>query len=797
MSVDEVLLIDESRLQMPSLPNDFVLRSGLVAYLNENIHKSLTVVCAGAGFGKSTLISGWLQQSAHRSAWVSVQADHNDLRFFLSHLIVAVQAEVPGFGTTLLPLLQTLPLPPVEYLAVELKNELGRLSTPFILVLDDLHLVDNSAVFQILHVLLDPPLDTLHLCIISRKELPIPLSRLRSKNRLNEITDQQLRMSRDEMDCFLGEAMNVSDRFWIEERAEGWAAGLRLFKLQFSLGRSLKFSQKDTEPNFFDSFFTEEILSGFGDSCLDALFKISILSQFNSDLVDVLIDSHSKGGCTGFSLIKYLLQENIFVIILGANRQWYRFHHLFHDLLRKEFKKRFTLVEQMELHEKAAYWFGENEMIDEALFHAKIAGKDEWSGRLVATQFHRVLVQDKDHLLEGWLAQIPEEIIQKEPQLQIVRMWVLKDQEAFHLLPEMVEKLERSDSGENIELQAYFHFFRGIVLFWGGFLQQASLNFKKTLTLLPLSKYAGTLGETRVYYVTTMQMLGRGDEVDSDLQKRLLSENLPANYRLKLFGALIFKHILAGNLEMAVHYAFQIKKQSENLFLVAWADYIIGSVYLRQNKLEQAKAYLEKSLVRRYMMDLVSPVDCFSAQLLVLQAQGAEKDFQSVLHQFQEFVRGRNNSHFRNWFFSIQARLALQQQNLAHAEKLFRRVEHLDHSQNFLFWVEDPRITYCRLLLARNTVQSLEEASVLLKGYLQKAQEIHHALLLIEVQLLLAILAKKQGDEVLSVAWLEAALESAKFGGVFYLFLEVAAEIKELLPKVKPSFQSLEFFRAS
>ena len=270
--------IDLARLQRPNLPSDLILRPTLLAYLNENIHKSLTMVCAGAGFGKSTLISSWLQNLEYYSAWISIQVADSDLRLFLSHLIATIQAKVPGFGNAIQPLLQTVPLPPVEYLAIELKNELAQLPTPFVLVLDDLHLVDHSSVFPLLQVLLEPPLDPLHLCILSRKELPLPLSRLRSKNRLNEISTHQLRMTHEEIKGFLGNSMNDADCSWVQERAEGWVAGLRLFKLQSSLNQHLRLFKKEEESNIFDSFFTEEILDGFNASCLNALFKISILT---------------------------------------------------------------------------------------------------------------------------------------------------------------------------------------------------------------------------------------------------------------------------------------------------------------------------------------------------------------------------------------------------------------------------------------------------------------------------------------------------------------------------------------
>jgi LuxR family maltose regulon positive regulatory protein len=188
-------------------------------------------------------------------------------------------------------------------------------------------------------------------------------------------------------------------------------------------------------------------------------------------------------------------------------------------------------------------------------------------------------------------------------------------------------------------------------------------------------------------------------------------------------------------------------------------------------------------------------VDGFSAQLLALRAQGKEEAFQVTLQTFREFVQERNRPHFRSWFFSVQTRLALQENNLPQAEQHFQQVELSEDDQNFLFWMEDPRITHCRLLLARNTVQSLEEAAQRLSSYLKKATAHHLALLTIEVRILLALLAQKQNHPEAAIDHLEKAIQLADASGALYLFTEVADDIKTLLPQINPAFQTLELFR--
>jgi len=792
--------VDFSRLHNPGIPSDFVERSVLFDRLDEGVQKALTLVCAGAGFGKSTLVSGWLKKSAYSFAWVSLQEDHAEPRNFFAHLIAAVQQVEPGFGEGILPLLQISPLPPIHYLSVELKNELGKLPSPFVLVLDDLHLINTASVFEFLQVLLEPPLKSLHLCIISRKRPSFRLSKLWSRGEISEIGSDQLRMTREEMDIFFGGSVGSEVCSVMQERLEGWVAGLRLFKLRISQGRGVEGSlnMEGGTESLFDAYFMEEILEGFSADCLGSLLRISILSQFHPRLVDALVGNSEAGGCDGRVMVEYLLNENLFVVVLDAKNQWYRFHHLFHELLRKELEKVVSPEIEKQLHERAARWYGKQGMIEEALSHAGKAGIVDWAASLVAEQFFKVLEEDNDYILESWLVQLPEGAIQKKPMLEIARMWVLKDREAFHLLPELLESLLKKSPELDGELQAYVLFFQGIVQFWGGLIEPSVQSFRKTLTLLSAPKHSGILGETQVYYATAMQMLGKGDGVEAEIEKRLLCENVPASYRLKLVGALLFRNMFAGNMGKSFFLGNRLKRlceESNNLFVLTWTNYVLGNIHLRQNRFEEAQGFFSSALKKRYMMDLSSPADCFSAQLLALQAKGDAEGFQSVLRDFKEFVQEQNNALFRMWFFSVQTRLALQQKDFSRAERFFQQVEFSGDTHNFLFWIENPRITYCRLLISRNTTQSLEEATGLLLGYLENAKATHHVLLEVEVRILLAILEKEKKQESTALEHLELAIKLAAPSDLFYLFTEVGDELEPLFLKTDPKFQSLEFFK--
>ena len=795
------IYIDLNRVRAPALPSDFVLRERLFDQLDAHTDKALTVVCAGAGFGKSCLMAGWLNRISSDYAWIALQEKDNRFDFFLSHVIIAVQQVRPDFGQDLLSLLQASPIPPASYLTTQLKNDLTQFSSPLIIVFDDLHLIKDSEVWNCLQILLTPPVSSLHFYFLSRKSLPLHLAKLRLQDEVFEVDTHALRLDAREMDRFFDLDLSGSMRSFIQTQSEGWIAGLRLFKLHFARGRfstDLQVLPKQMS-HLFDSYFMEEIFSAFSSSCLNSLLKTSILSVFHPRLVDALIGSSDLEECNGRAMIQSLLDANLFLVVLDEKNQWYRFHHLFRDLLEKKAMRIFSKEERKEMHERAAVWYMENQMMDEAFFHAKKAGKMEWIAAWVSDRFFQTLERDQDYLLEDWFSQIPEALVQKIPRLHIVRMWILKDREAFHLLPDLITQFLRLHSAVDEELEGYILFFQGILCFWGGDLEQSARKFESVLNRLLLPKHTGVLGETEVYYATVMQMLGRGDEASQSIKNKLLCKNFSPNYQKKLLGALVFRNLLAGKLDVVLENTYQMKQLNEgahaNPFFAAWSDYILGIVYFYKNKLKKAEYYLSEALKRRYTMDLITPADCFSTQLLVLQAKGDVERVAETVQTFKCFVEERNNSFFQIWFFSVQARLALQNEALSLAEGFFEKIEALDSAQNFLFWAEEPRITYCRLLLSRNTAESLEDVGNLLSGYLERAESTHNVLLQIKIHLLFVIQKIGKKSEALALKHLKAAVVLAMPGEVVQPFFELKDDLYSLLLQIKGRSRRAVFVR--
>ncbi|MDX1417283.1 MAG: LuxR C-terminal-related transcriptional regulator [Candidatus Promineifilaceae bacterium] len=392
----------------------------------------LILVSAPAGFGKTTLISAWLAQAADlQTAWLSLDEGDNDPIRFLAYLIAAVQGPEPDAGETAVRLLQSPQPPPVETILTFLINDLSQDDRPLILVLEDYHVITTSAVHQALAFLLDNQPPHLNLLLTTRSDPPLPLSRLRARGQIVEIRANDLRFTTDEAGKFLNQVMGLNltreALAALEERTEGWIAGLQL--------AALSMQGRGDLTNFISSFtgshrliidyLSEEVLNQQAIPVRKFLLATSILERVCGQLADALTQSSS-----GQETLEYLEQANLFLIPLDDERRWFRYHHLFGDVLRKRLQlvppsQTNGVIEAAELHSRASAWFEQEGFIDEAIQHALAATDVERAVALVE-QYSLVMFQHSNILsVRSWLERLPSELVLTRPRLILAHGWVM------------------------------------------------------------------------------------------------------------------------------------------------------------------------------------------------------------------------------------------------------------------------------------------------------------------------------------------------------------------------------------
>jgi len=448
-----------TKLHIPDPMIVLVKRKRLFSLLDECLArgKRLVLVKSPAGSGKTSLISGWLKTRTEAKAWVALDANDNDAQSFLLYFLHAVEQAFPELsGKLLLPQTSDL-VNPIEQTMANMINELDALERPLIICLDDYHLIESSCIHSALSFFLANMPATVTVVLLTRTQAAIPLSRLRVHDQLLEILADDLAFSLDETKLFFEQAhqLTLSPREieQISEKTEGWAAGLQLTALacKTSPYEAEKFSYSSNllgTHEFVADYLLEEVLDRLPDAIQNFLMKTSILDRFNIALCgDVL----GEGVDSVEEKINILLKHNLFLIALDANRSWFRYHHLFAELLQSRLQKKFPgFTEQG--HKVASGWFEKNGMLIEAIDHASKSADQDRISNLLRDHWVEILHQGNIDLFLLWLKFVPEEKMKTEPLLCVAAGWALCLQGNF---VEAIKRIQQAELGLQNTLSAH------------------------------------------------------------------------------------------------------------------------------------------------------------------------------------------------------------------------------------------------------------------------------------------------------------------------------------------------------
>lgn len=417
-----------TKLYIPSPPPKAVSRSRLVEWLNEGLKRKLTLISAAAGFGKTTVVSEWAASSAQPVAWLSLEAADSDPGRFLAYFISALRTIAPGIGERVLAMIQTPQPPSHESIFTTLLNEISDLPDSFVFVLDDYHAIDSRIIDTALAYLIERLPPQMHLLIATREDPQLPLARLRARDQLAELRITDLRFTTSEASRFLNDAMGLSlsaeSIAALETRTEGWIAGLQLAAISMQ-------GHKDTEGfvksftgshRFVMDYLVEEVLQQQPESVQTFLLRTSILNRMCGSLCDaVLLDGSDSGQAT----LDYLERSNLFILPLDNERRWYRYHHLFAELLRQRLlhgpgnERGPGSPSISELHIRASQWFESNSLEIEAFHHAVAANDIERAERLIEGKGTPLHLRGLVNAMLDWLGSLPKEVMDARPSLWV------------------------------------------------------------------------------------------------------------------------------------------------------------------------------------------------------------------------------------------------------------------------------------------------------------------------------------------------------------------------------------------
>jgi LuxR family maltose regulon positive regulatory protein len=408
----------------------------LIERLNEGLNsgRKLTLISASTGFGKTTVVSEWVAACERSIAWLSLDEGDNDPSCFLTYVVAALQTISASIGVRVLGLLQSPQPPPTESILTTLINDISTIPDNFILVLDDYHVIDakpieNALTFLVRHL---PP--QMHLVIATREDPPLPLARLRARGQLTELRAADLRFTPTEAADYLNHVMGLNlsteNIAVLETRTEGWIAGLQLAALAFHGMISMQGYQQQDLTRFIKAFtgshhfvmdyLVEEVLHQQSEGIQSFLLRTSILNRLCGSLCDaVLLDP----SVSGKDILEYLERANLFLFPLDDERRWYRYHHLFADLLRMRLQQSITSIKEYdenlvnELHNRASRWYEEHGLYLEAFHHAGAAHNVESAERLIEGKEIPLYFSGAAATVLEWFASLPEAVMNAKPSL--------------------------------------------------------------------------------------------------------------------------------------------------------------------------------------------------------------------------------------------------------------------------------------------------------------------------------------------------------------------------------------------
>ena len=437
-----------TKFHLPPLPARQVLRPRLVQRLNEGLDagRRLTLISAPAGFGKSTCACEWMNTLDRTpAAWLALDDADNDPGRFLLYFIAALQKLDPAanLGAEVAGILLSGQLPPAEFVSASLVNDLLNLKNRALLFLDDFHVIQHSFILAVLEKLVANLPSTLHLVLLTREDPALPLARLRANNLLTEIRAADLRFTGDETQRFLNDRMGLNlsqpDMQALEERTEGWIVGLQLAGLSVRdrADPSAFIANLSGSHRFILGYLTEEVLSRQPEDLQQFLLQTSLLEKLSAGLCCAV-----TGRADSRALLEKSFAANLFLIPLDDEGGWFRYHHLFADLLQARLRQDFPAEAVAALHLRAAAWFEQNGYLSEAFHHALAAEDYDGLARLIEQNADPMMTRGELAPLIRWTEALPGEVIRLHPLILITKAWILTLAGAIHQVEPLLQQVE-------------------------------------------------------------------------------------------------------------------------------------------------------------------------------------------------------------------------------------------------------------------------------------------------------------------------------------------------------------------
>ncbi len=778
-----------TKLFMPPTRAGLVPRPRLINRLNEGIDRKLILISAPAGFGKTTLLSEWIHQLDSPVGWVSLDEGDNDRARLLTYVTAALQMLVPGAGSTALSMLQSPQPPPYETVLTSLINDIAASTQdddeagPLILVLDDYHLITDQQTHEALTFFLEHLPQRVHLVIATRGDPPIPLPLLRGRGELTELRIADLRFTADEATAFLNQTMRLSlsaeEVAALDSRIEGWVAGLRMAAVSMQGG--------DDTAGFIRAFtgshrhimdyLVEEVLKRQPPDIQQFLIQTSILDRLTGPLCDAVTGRDNSQG-----VLEQIERANLFMIPLDSERCWFRYHHLFADLLHQRLSQMHS-DDMNDLHRRACIWYAQHEYLAEAIQHALVIEDYDFAAELTEKAAEIALMRSEVKTLIKWIDDLPEKVIRSRPLLCLYHAGALL-LSGYPL--EDIEARMRAASGENATgpVSGEVAVFRALFALFQGESSHGTTFSNRALELLP--EESGFLRSVVSFSLGMAYMLNNNFEAAIEtLMESYHSSRKAGNPMIAVTAITHVAEItiMKGQLHQAKALyeeaaASAMGESGQVLPVKGQALSGLGELYREWNELDTAIAYLEEGVELAGEWATISAIEGNITLARVQQAQGDEEEARQTIQKAWDLAIHFDASQIDDMVVDIyRARLWAMQGNIEAASGWAEEHESTKDILHFYYYAPE-QTTLARIYLM---LEKHREAMEILDSVLDQAEQLGMLRFIIEALALKSLVYQAQGDMESALTVLENALSLAKPEGYIRIFADEGEPMARLL----------------
>jgi len=786
-----------TKLYIPPLRPKAVHRPRLIERINEGLHRKLTLIIAAAGSGKTSLVSEWIAVNEYKRpvAWLSLDERDHDPARFLTYLCAALQTVGASIGEGVYEALRAPQLPSIESILTILLNEITAIPHDFVLVLDDYHAVQSHSVDLALIFLLEHMPQQMHLMITTREEPQVPLSRMRVRSQLTELRTMDLRFTRSEATEFLVQVMRLTisseEIALLESRTEGWIAGLQLAALSIQdHDDKLSFIQSFTGSHrFVLDYLVEEVLQRQSEAIQQFLLRTSILDRMCAPLCDAIVaggegevylPAVASQPVSSQAILEFLEQASLFIIPLDNERRWYRYHHLFADLLRQRMNessavlgKEGALPEVNVLHIRASEWYEASGSEGDAFHHAAAAQDIERAARLVEGGGMPLIFRGEVTPIMCWLKALPREELDRRPSLWVLYASALllvgqlagvepKLQAAEKVLQDV-----KQDEGQIKDLIGHIASIRATLAVSKHQAEKIITESQRALDNLS--------SDNLPVRAATVWALGYAYQLQQDraAARKAYSE---ARFISQSIGHVVITMMSTlglGNIEEAENQLYEAAETYRHVlqlagnppYAAACEAYLgLARIYLEWNDLDTAESHVQQAIQLAKQLELTDRA--VASEVVLAQLQLARGEIGGAAARLREANRSAHEQGFETLLpemTSTQVLILLGQGDVEAAAELTEQYKH--------------PISQARVLLAKGDTSN---AWLVLEAWRAHAEALSEEERL-QITVLQAAVLYARGDKIQAVQKLNAALTIAEPASCVRLFVDEGRYMYALL----------------